>query len=118
MSKTVFFILDQEWTIEKVKSHDANLYVNNEVCTGTMWAAKQAIYISDELSPERAWRTIMHELCHAYISATQAIVPEEWAEEAVCELIAIYAYEMVEKAQSIHKCLYGDTSNDKVNTSV
>lgn len=118
MSKLKIFILDQEWTIEKVPPHDSNLYVSNEVCTGTMWAAKQAMYISGELSSERAWRTILHELCHAYIAATQAVVPEEWSEEAVCELIAIYGYEMVEKARSIHESFYGGSNNEQGDTGI
>ena len=112
MSKLRFFILDQEWTVEKVHSHDANLYVGNEACIGSMWAAKQAIYISDELSPERAFRTLIHELCHAYINATQAIVPENWSEEAVCDLVSIYAYEIVKKAESLHRDLYGGSKSE------
>lgn len=110
MSKIKFCILDQMWTIETATPHDANLYVDNTVCTGTMWAAKHAIYISDELSPERAWRTILHELSHAYIAATQAIVPESYTEEDLCEFVSIYALELITRATSLHKELYGGRS--------
>ena len=110
--------MDQEWTVERVQPHDPNLYVNDSVCVGTMWAAKQAIYISNELSAERAWRTLMHELCHAYIAATQATVHESWTEEDVCELMSIYAYTLVEQATQLHNDLYGGVDRGQVDTSV
>lgn len=118
MNELKFSIMDQQWTIQKVPSHDSTLYVANEACTGTMWAAKQAIYISEELSTHRAWRTIVHELCHAYIIATQAVVPESWTEEDVCELFAIYASEIVNKASQIFAHMYGGVEHGTSHPSV
>lgn len=112
MSKIKFCILDQMWSIEKVPSHDSNLYINNNVCCGSAWPAKLAIYISDELSPERAWRTILHELCHAYIAATQAAVPENWSEEDLCEFMSIYALELTGTATKLHRDLYRGADNE------
>lgn len=102
----VIEIAGQQWSVMKVDSHHAGLYVEGETCRGTAWSGNAEIYLSNELKGDQVMRVIMHELTHAYIYSTQANVPESWSEESVCELFAIYGSDIVVLAQAIHKSLY------------
>lgn len=99
-------ILDQTWTFEKVKSHDAHLMADGDVCLGTTWPVPQEMYVSEELNSDRAIRTIRHELCHAYIAATQTSTPEKWDEEVVCDLVGIYGGQIAQQAMEIYLELF------------
>lgn len=87
----VIEIAEQQWQVHRVESNHPGLYVENTARRGACWCGKAEIYLSTELEGDQAVRVIMHELTHAYIYSTQAVQPENWAEEDVCELFAIYA---------------------------
>lgn len=101
-----FFILDQEWQAHKVPSHDPGLYVDGTERVGATWPMQRRIYISEELSEQSALRVIKHELTHAYICATQAISPEGWREEDVCDLVAIYGDHICREAKKLADTWY------------
>ena len=84
-------IAGQQWLVEKVESHHPGLFVDGTARRGACWCGSAEIYISNELKGDQVTRVIMHELAHAYIYSTQAVQPESWTEEDVCELFAIYA---------------------------
>ena len=88
-------IAGQRWTVRLVNSHDPNLIINGDVCLGTAWPAKMEIYISNELTGDRALRTIRHELAHAFLNATQCFHNETFTEEEVCDFVAIWAKDIV-----------------------
>lgn len=87
-------IAGQQWSVTKVDAHHPGLMVDGTARRGACWCGKAEIYISNEVTGDQVPRVIMHELTHAYIYSTQAVQPESWNEEDVCELIAIYAWEM------------------------
>ena len=87
-------IAGQQWSVQAVEAHDPGLFANGDECRGTCWCGKSEIYLSKELSGDQVPRVVMHELVHAYIYATQAVKPENWTEEDMCELIAIYGWQM------------------------
>lgn len=95
-----------DWTILKAKSHDPVLMVDGVECTGTTWLGRAEIYIDDALEGSRALRTIAHELCHAYIFSTQAIRPETWDEESMCDFIAEYGKEISTVAFNVYQTLF------------
>lgn len=101
-----FYILDQEWQAHKVPSHDPGLYVDGSERVGTTWPMQRCVYLSDELSEQAAMRIIRHELTHAYISATQAISPEGWHEEDVCDLVTIYGEHICATAKRLVETWY------------
>lgn len=107
--KTKVKIMDQEWTFEKVEAHDAHLMVDSKACLGTTWSVKRAMYVSDELGPDRALQTIRHELTHAYLAATQISDPESYDDEAICDTVAIYGPAIVAAAEKVYFDLNGGT---------
>lgn len=108
-----FNIRDQHWSVEIVPAHDPGLWVDGTARTGAIWPVTCKIYISDELNEDQAYRVMLHELTHAFISATQVHSPENWTEEAVCEMIAIYGDEIIGQANALIGGLY-----EKGHTSV
>lgn len=84
-------IAGQQWLVEKVESHHPGLFVEETARRGACWCGSTEIYISNELKGDQVARVVMHELAHAYIYSTQAVQPESWTEEDVCEMFAIYA---------------------------
>lgn len=102
----VIEIAGQQWQVLKVESHDPGLFVDGTARQGACWFGKSVIYLADELSGDHVARTVMHELTHAYIYATQAAIPESWDEESVCDLFAIYAESMCMHCQAICKELF------------
>lgn len=99
-------IAHQTWEVEKVSGHDPKLYVNGEECTGTAWLAHFKIYISADLKGDRALRTIRHEVCHAFIFSTQAVRPESWSEEDLCDFMSIYCQDITKYSQEIYNALF------------
>lgn len=102
----VIEIAGQQWQILRVESHDPGLFVDGTARQGACWCGKSIIYLSEELSGDQVSRVILHEITHAYIYATQAAIPESWDEESVCELIAIYAWEMCMQCQFVCQTLF------------
>lgn len=99
-------IAGQQWLVEKVESHHPGLFVEGTARRGACWCGSTEIYISNELKGDQVARVVMHELAHAYIYSTQAIQPESWTEEDVCELIAIYGCEIVAMCQVVCQNLF------------
>ena len=99
-------IVDLVWDVEKVPAHDPALMVDGSECFGTTWIGHLKICVNAGLVGDRARRTILHELCHAYIWSTQAIRPETWDEEAVCDFMAIYGPQMAKVADKVFEALY------------
>ena len=87
-------IAGQQWQVHKVEAHHPGVIVDGTARRGACWCGKAEIYISNEVTGDQVARVVMHELAHAYIYSTQAVQPEEWSEEDVCEMIAIYAWSM------------------------
>lgn len=99
-------IAGQQWMVHKASANDPGLYVDGTARRGACWLGKAEIFISDELRGDQLFRVVMHELAHAYIYSTQAITPESWSEEDVCELIGIYAWEMSVMGQRVCSTLF------------
>lgn len=99
-------IAGQQWQVYKVEAHHPGVIVDGTARRGACWCGKAEIYISNELKGDQVARVIMHELTHAYIYSTQAIQPESWNEEDVCELFAIYAWEMCVQCQAVCQALF------------
>lgn len=113
-----FNIMNQTWCAKRVEAHDPGLYVDGTPRVGSTWSVHQTIYISDELSDDYAKRVILHELTHAFISATQAETGETWTEEGICEFISIYNSAIFVLAHEIYSSLFLvdlDTVGDTVS---
>ena len=94
-------IAGQQWQISTVGAHRPELMVNGTSRLGACWCAHLDIWISDELRGDQVPRVVMHELTHAYIYSTQAITPESWSEEDLCEFMAIYGQEVSEMTKLV-----------------
>ena len=99
-------IADQLWDVEKVPAHDPALMVDGSECFGTTWIGHLRICINGSLEGDRARRTIRHELAHAYIWATQAVRPESWDEESLCDFVAIYGPQISRMADKVFEALF------------
>lgn len=109
-------IAGQQWLVDKVESHHPGLFVGGTARRGACWCGSTEIYISDELKRDQVARVVMHELAHAYIYSTQAVQPESWGEEDVCELFAIYAWEMCALCQAVCNQLFPEVKLRPWNT--
>ena len=98
----------QQWSIEKVNAHHPGLFCDGDSCSGTTWNGSAEIYLSNELKGDQVARVVTHELTHAYIYSTQAVRPEQYTEEDICELVAIYAWEIAVLTQEVCRELYPD----------
>lgn len=108
-------IAGQQWQVHKVESHHPGVMVDGTARQGACWCSKAEIYVSNEVAGDQVARVIMHELTHAYIYSTQAVQPEAWREEEVCELIAIYAWEMSVLGHQICEELFPETKLRSLN---
>ena len=109
MEVSIFVVIEingQQWSVEKVDAHHTGLFVEGAARRGAAWCGQTEIYLSNELRGDQVARVAMHELAHAYIYSTQAISPEVWNEEDVCELFALYAREMSTMCQVVVQKLY------------
>ena len=104
----VIEIAGQQLQVNKVEAHHPGLMVDGTARQGACWCGKAEIYISNEITGDQVSRANMHELAHAYIYSTQAIQPESWNEEDVCEMFAIYAWEMCVQCQVVCQALFAD----------
>ena len=110
-------IAGQQWQVHKVESFHPGLMVEGTARRGACWCGRAEIFLSDELIGDQVARVVTHELVHAYIYSTQAVQPESWDEEAVCELFAIYALEIAAMCYAVCQDLYPNVtvrSYDKV----
>ena len=99
--KNTIKILDDFWDIRQVKSSDAHLIVEGTTRIGATWPLQHEIYVLEDLGYSATRNVLRHELCHAYIAATQVDPDYEWNEEAVCEMMAIYGPLIVRTAEEI-----------------
>ena len=112
----VIEIAGQQWQVHKVEAHHPGVLVDGTARRGACWCGKADIYISNEVTGDQVARVVMHELAHAYIYSTQAIQPESWVEEDVCELFAIYAWEMCALCQAVCNQLFPEVKLRPWNT--
>ena len=108
----VIKIAGQQWQVHKVEAHHPGVMVDGTARRGACWCGKAEIYISNEVTGDQVSRVIMHELAHAYIYIyyTQAIQPESWNEEDVCEMFAIYALEMCVQCMTVCQALFPEVA--------
>ena len=102
----VIEIAGQQWQVHKVEAHHPGVMVEGTARRGACWCSKAEIYISKEVTGDQVPRVVMHELTHAYIYSTQAAQLEAWQEEEVCDLIAIYAWEICALCQAVCETLF------------
>lgn len=113
----VIEIAGQQWQVNKVEAHHPGVMVDGTARRGACWCGKAEIYISNEVTGDQVVRVVMHELAHAYIYSTQAIQPESWNEEDICEMFAIYALEIGEMCQVVCRSLFPEVRFRKYKES-
>lgn len=109
-----FHIVDQEWVIQIVDSHDAHMVADGAVCRGCTWVGQSSIYMSNELTDRTFKRVLLHELVHAYLFATQMDVPDSFNEEQLCDFFAIYGEEIMDLANKIEQGFFTDEDNSSI----
>lgn len=102
----VIEIAGQQWKVEKVDSHHPGLFVDETARRGACWCGRAEIFLSNELTGDQVLRVVIHELTHAYIYSTQAINAEHWSEEDVCEMFAIWAWEICALSAAVVENLF------------
>lgn len=102
----VISIANQTWQVYAVESNHPGLFVDGTARRGACWCGDSKIYVSNELEADQIRRVLMHELTHAYIYATQAVTPEAWDEESICELYAIWGMQICYQCQVLAKGLF------------
>lgn len=76
-----------------------------EEVMGITWFTKGEIYlVTENISSELLYRTIKHELTHAFLFS-YGINKETLTEEEVCNFVEVYAEDIIKKANSIFKRL-------------
>ena len=113
VKEVLFDIVDQEWTIRVVDSHDPHMVAGGSVCRGCTQVGQSAIYMSNELTDRTFKRVLLHELVHAYLFATQMSVPDAFNEEQLCDFFAIYSEKILDLANKIEQgfFIYEDNSS-------
>lgn len=114
VKEVLFNIVDQEWTIRVVDSHDPHMFADGTVCRGCTWVGQSAIYMSNELTDRTFKRVLLHELVHAHLFATQMSVPDTFNEEQLCDFFAIYSEEILDLANKIEQELFIDEDSSSV----
>ena len=99
-------INNHSWNVYKAAATNPVLMVDGLSCRGTTWCDQQEIYIAKEINKESAMRVIKHELVHAYLYSTQMNVPKKFTEEDLCEFVACWGEEIMDKAFHIYAQLY------------
>ena len=83
-------INNTEWKIFFVETNNSMLLCNGQRVCGSCHFFHQEIYIDKSLSNEKTYKTICHELTHAFLYETQIKEHETFDEEMICEFMAIY----------------------------
>lgn len=80
---------------------------NGEYTLGACDNNLKAVYISDILSEEKAWRVLCHEITHAamFSYGINLCIQQE---ELLADLIATYGYEIVDMTNAIFIKLKGE----------
>ena len=112
----VIEIVGQQWQVHKVEAHHPGVMVDGTARRGACWCGKAEIYISNEVTGDQVARVIMHELVHACIYSTQAVQPDNWDEESVCDLFAIYAWGLCTLCQAVCNQLFPEVKLKSWNT--
>ena len=91
-----FIANNQVWEIKEVPEDCGKLVVGGEFRQGSTHFDTQTLYVLDRLKLERKKEVLLHELGHCYLYATQCYYQKDsFTEEEVCEIIALYAEQMV-----------------------
>lgn len=114
VKEVLFDIVDQEWTIRVVDSHDPHMIADGSVCRGCTWVGQSVIYMSNELTDRTFKRVLLHEMVHAYLFATQMSVPYTFNEEQLCDFFAIYSEEILDFANMIEQEFFIDEDNSSI----
>lgn len=109
-----FNIVDQEWAIRVVDSHDPHMVADGTVCRGCTWVGQSAIYMSNELTDRTFKRVLLHELVHAYLFATQMSIPDTFNEEQLCDFFAIYSEKILELANTLEQGFFSDEEHSGI----
>ena len=88
-------INDLNWQILKVSSDDVNLLDGKNKCYGICYYTEQIIYIDKSLEINKLYRTLKHELTHAFIYCYLLKMNCKFDEEELCEFVAIYAEKII-----------------------
>ena len=108
------YINNHSWHVYKAAATDPVLMVDGLSCRGTTWCDQQEIYIAKEINKDSAMRVIRHELVHAYLYSTQMNVPKKFTEEDLCEFIACWGEEIMNKADHIYAHLYCENDSNVI----
>lgn len=95
------FIKDLEWEINLVDTTNANLMADGSLCYGSCRFFEQKIYLDNRLIKEQMFRTLKHELTHAFIYSYLIEKKQSYTEEDLCDFIAIYGEEICNMAKII-----------------
>lgn len=101
---------NQVWEIKEVPSESGKLVVGGQFRQGAIHYDTQTLYLLDSLKPDRKKEVLLHELGHCFLYATQCYYEKNnFTEEEVCEIIALYAVQMVSVMKK-----YFDTEGEEI----
>lgn len=85
-------ISNSPWEIFEVEGSNSMLLVNGKRCRGATHYFMNRIYLDKDMSLGDKECTLWHELTHALLYLTQAVVPEDdkYTEEQLCEFVGMY----------------------------
>lgn len=85
-------ISNAPWEIYEVESSNSLLLVDGKRCRGATHYYMNKIVLDKDMSLSDKESCLRHELTHAILYLTQAIVPEDdkYTEEQLCEFVGIY----------------------------
>lgn len=105
-------IKDLEWQVVLVPTISSNLIVNGNSCYGACNHYEKRIYLDKELPKDQMYRTLAHELTHAFITSYFIERKESYTEEDLCEFVSIYGDEICSLSKEILKKLKKVVDND------
>lgn len=97
-------INDVKWTIYKCKKDDEALKIDeNSIIFGITKFSTASIFVrTEEMNEDIIYRTLKHELAHAYIYSF-GFVGDDMHEENICNFIESHAENIVNDAKKIFK---------------
>lgn len=89
------------WSITFVDPDCERLITDGTPSWGVMYGAEHEIYIDKSLDTQTKYKTLIHELTHAFIFDTQAKEDDLYTEEELCNFVSLYGYLIVDLAEEI-----------------
>lgn len=85
----------KDYDYEIVEEEDGNnVYIDGEeMRLGLCDFINQKIYIHKNIRRERKYKTLVHELTHAFLES-YGFIQESYDEEQLCEIMALYSNEI------------------------